>query len=335
MAGDGPTTARLYLVAPAEAAEAPVARFPPAEEDAGGASRAADLRAISAGDRPPARTAEIGPAPDAGAGPTGESRAVAELRRIPAAADRPARVVDPGAGTGRAGARRPAGRARRTADGPVDREQPDGGRPAAAPGRVADAPEQRPGRGSGRGTGRRSGLRPVDPDADPVEAAREICLTLLTDRARTKHELAEALRRRLVPDEAARAVLDRFDEVGLIDDAAFAGQWVRSRQRQRGLARRAIAVELRRKGVDDEVAAEALAEVDEPAEEERARELVLRKLRTVPAATPEQRVTAGRRLVGMLARKGYPAGLAYRVVREVLAAHGADVDELGTEPPED
>jgi len=162
--------------------------------------------------------------------------------------------------------------------------------------------------------------------------AREICLRLLTERARTRQELAQALRKRDVPDDAAAVVLERFDEVGLIDDAAFAGQWVHSRHTRRGLARRAIAFELRRKGVDDEVAREALAEVDETSEEQRARELVDHKLRTVPADTPEQRIAAARRLVGMLARKGYSGGIAYRVVREALAAHGVDIDELGAGP---
>lgn len=162
--------------------------------------------------------------------------------------------------------------------------------------------------------------------------AREICLRLLTERARTRQELAQALRKRGVPDEAAATVLERFDEVGLIDDAAFAGRWVRSRQARRGLARRAIAMELRQKGVADEVAQEALAEVDTTSEERRARELVERKLRTVPAGTAEQRTTAARRLVGMLARRGYPGGISYRVVREALAAHGADIDELGSGP---
>jgi regulatory protein len=162
--------------------------------------------------------------------------------------------------------------------------------------------------------------------------AREICLRLLTDRARTRQELAQALRRKGVPDDAAGAVLERFDEVGLIDDAAFAGQWVRSRHNNKGLARRAIAMELRRKGVDDEVAGEALAEVDAESEEARARQLVDRKLRTVPADTPEQRKKAAPRLVGMLARKGYSGGIAYRVVREALAAHGAEIDELGSDP---
>jgi regulatory protein len=167
------------------------------------------------------------------------------------------------------------------------------------------------------------------PEADPVAIAREICLRLLTDRARTRQELAQALARKGVPDEAAAEVLDRFAEVGLVDDAAFAGQWVRSRHTYRGLGRRAIAVELRRKGVADGVAKEALAEVDTESEDRRARELIDRKLRSMAVDTAEQRATAARRLVGMLARKGYGAGTAYRVVREALAEQGADADELG------
>jgi regulatory protein len=164
-------------------------------------------------------------------------------------------------------------------------------------------------------------------DADPVAVAREICLRLLTDRARTRQELAQALQRKGIPDEAADTVLSRFDEVGLIDDAAFAGQWVRSRHRSRGLSRRAIALELRRKGVDDEVAGEALAEVDPAAEEERAHELVVKKLRSMTIATPEEQQSAVRRLVGMLARKGYGAGVAYGVVRRALAERGTESDE--------
>ena len=140
-----------------------------------------------------------------------------------------------------------------------------------------------------------------------MAVAREICLRLLTERARTRQELAQALRKRGVPDEAAGMVLERFDEVGLIDDAAFAGQWVRSRHTRRGLARRAIAVELRRKGVADEVAQQALAEVDTAAEEHQARELVDRKLRTIPADTPERRVRLAGKLVGMLAVEAIPA----------------------------
>ncbi len=94
-------------------------------------------------------------------------------------------------------------------------------------------------------------------------------------------------------------------------------------------------MELRRKGVSDEVAGEALAEVDTESEERRARELVDRKLRSLTVATADQRTAAARRLVGMLARKGYGAGVAYRVVKEALAEHGAEADEFGAEPVED
>jgi regulatory protein len=211
---------------------------------------------------------------------------------------------------------------------PPDRPLPRGRRRGARVGRLGpDTPD--PGRGD---TDRDTGPAP---DADPVTVAREICLRLLTDRARTRQELAQALARKGVPAEAAAEVLDRFDEVGLIDDAAFAGQWVRSRHTHRGLGRRAIAVELRRKGVADDVAGEALAEVDTAAEARRARELVDRKLRSLAVGTAEQRASAARRLVGMLARKGYGAGVAYGVVREALADHGADTEELGADEPSD
>jgi regulatory protein len=155
-----------------------------------------------------------------------------------------------------------------------------------------------------------------------VAAARTICLRQLETRSRTRQELAETLRRKGIPDDAAAQVLERFGEVGLIDDKAFADQWVRSRHTHSGLGRRAIAVELRRKGVDSEAAGEALAEIDDASEEARARALVDRKLRT-RGGVPDEAMA--RRLLGMLARKGYPAGIAYRVVKEAVAEHAAEL----------
>jgi regulatory protein len=180
--------------------------------------------------------------------------------------------------------------------------------------------------------GRRAQPEELDPDADPEVVARDICLRLLTDRSRSRAELADALRGRGVPDEVAGPVLDRFDEVGLVDDEAFAGQWVRSRHRHRGLGRRAIAVELQRKGVAKETADDALAELDPESERQRAEELVRKRVRTLSVDGPDERARAGRRLLGMLARKGYPPGLAHEVVRSALASHGAEEDELG--PPD-
>src|SRR3954468_14111418 len=119
------------------------------------------------------------------------------------------------------------------------------------------------------------------PDADPESVARTILLNQLTGRARTRSELATKLSAREVPEDIATRLLDRFEEVGLVDDAAFAREWVEQRQSGRGLARRALAQELRRKGIDDEVSREALDEIDADDEVEVARTLVRARLRTV------------------------------------------------------
>jgi regulatory protein len=157
--------------------------------------------------------------------------------------------------------------------------------------------------------------RAPEPPEDPVQHAKDICLRLLTARPRTKVELAQALARKGVEEDVATGVLERLDQVGLIDDAAFADVWVRSRHNLQGLSRRALAMELRRKGVDDESAEEALSTVDPDAEEERARQLVRKRLRSL---TSDDETAKIRKLVGMLARKGYAQGLAYRVVKDEL-----------------
>jgi len=159
------------------------------------------------------------------------------------------------------------------------------------------------------------------PEADHEAVARKILLDQLTGQARSRHELTARLARRNVPEDVASRLLDRFEEVGLIDDEAFARSWVDSRQRTRGLAKRALAQELRRKGIADETAREVLAEVDPGEEEQVARDLVRKKLRSLRNVDD---ATAARRLAGLLARKGFPAGLAYAVVKEELAAAGRE-----------
>jgi regulatory protein len=156
---------------------------------------------------------------------------------------------------------------------------------------------------------------------DPEAVARDLCLRALTGTPKTRQQLADLLADRGVPDDAAETVLDRLGEVGLIDDEAFAQAWVSSRQSGRGLARRALKAELRAKGVDDEVAAEAVLAVGDDDERETARRLVDRK---IPGMRRLDRATATRRLMGMLARKGYGGGLAAGVIREALDADGAD-----------
>ncbi|GAA0657656.1 hypothetical protein GCM10010193_05370 [Kitasatospora atroaurantiaca] len=166
--------------------------------------------------------------------------------------------------------------------------------------------------------------RPEEESVDPAVRARDICLRLLTGTAKTRKQLADALRKREIPDEVAEEVLARLEEVGLIDDAAFAAAWVESRHAVRGLARRALAQELRTRGVSGEVVEQAVAQVDADDEAQAARALVDRKLRATRGLEQQART---RRLVGMLARRGYPEGLAFRVVRDALREEGEDVVE--------
>jgi regulatory protein len=166
------------------------------------------------------------------------------------------------------------------------------------------------------------------PDADPESVARKILLDALTGQARSRKELRDKLARRDVPADLAERLLDRFTEVGLVDDEAFARSWVESRQRSRGLARRALAQELRRKGVDDETTRTALDDLDPADEEAAARALVRKKLRSLRGV---DRTTATRRLAGLLARKGYPAAMAFAVVREELGAADDDAPSYDVE----
>ncbi|PWI15070.1 recombination regulator RecX [Streptomyces sp. Act143] len=164
-----------------------------------------------------------------------------------------------------------------------------------------------------------------EPSADPVERARAICLRLLTGTPRTRKQLADALSKKGIPDEAAEEVLSRFEEVGLINDSAFADAWVESRHHGRGLARRALAQELRTKGVDSTLIEAAVSQLDSEQEEATARELVDRKLRATRGLDRDKRL---RRLAGMLARKGYPEGMALRVVRQALEEEGQETEFL-------
>lgn len=206
------------------------------------------------------------------------------------------------------------------------REGRSGGRNSGARGRRRGFGEPSGGRSAEDGGGAdpsRAGKG--QPPADPAEQARAICLRLLTGTPRTRKQLADALRKREIPDDVAEEVLSRFEEVGLIDDGAFADAWVESRHHGRGLARRALARELRTKGVDSAIVDEAVAQLDSEQEEATARELVARKLRSTRGLDRDKRL---RRLAGMLARKGYPEGLALRVVRQALEGEGEETDFL-------
>jgi regulatory protein len=162
---------------------------------------------------------------------------------------------------------------------------------------------------------------PEGPEPGTEEAARAICLRLLTSGPRTRSQLATALRKRRVPDEVADSVLGRFAEVGLIDDAAFARAWVESRHHGRGLARKVLAAELRQRGISDGEVRSAIGLLGPQEELATARRLVAKR---IAASRGKPMPVRARQLMGMLARKGYPAGLAAQAVREALEQDQAD-----------
>jgi regulatory protein len=176
--------------------------------------------------------------------------------------------------------------------------------------------------------------RPGDPDPepDPESVARAIALRRLAAAPQTRAQLDDAMRRRGVADAVRDTVLDRFGEVGLIDDAMFAEAWVESRHAGRGLAKRALAFELRRRGVEPAVVDDAVSALAPEQEEATARALVAARLAGTRSLEPAART---RRLAGMLARKGYPPGLAFRVVRDSLTAEGVGEEQLPDEPAGD
>jgi len=177
--------------------------------------------------------------------------------------------------------------------------------------------------------GARSGAdarKGAGPDADPEQVAQAICLRQLTLGPRTKAQLGRAMALRNVPEHVAESVLQRLEDVGLVDDAVFAAAWVDSRHTGRGLGRKALEHELRQRGVTDSLVREAIDQMDPERELAAARQLVAGRLAAMQGLDPQ---TRARRLGGVLARKGYPAGLAHRVIREAIEADAATDADAG------
>lgn len=150
------------------------------------------------------------------------------------------------------------------------------------------------------------------------ELAFTYCLRRLTAAARSEHDLRTKLRERGYEDGVIDAVLGRLRRAGYVDDAEYAQMWVRSRSRSKALTAPVLRQELRRKGIDETLIDEAVAQTDPESEDDRARELLVRKLPSqVPPPGPE-RDRLKRRLGGILARKGYGGSRVWGLVDEVI-----------------
>lgn len=186
--------------------------------------------------------------------------------------------------------------------------------------------------GGGVGSGSESEAGEQQTEAAPAQTeeayakARAVVLRKLTGSAKSRHQLAEALREREFGEDVITTVLDRMEEVQLLDDAAFARTWVRTRHELKGLGSAALRRELQQRGLATDHIDTALEQLSAEDEEAAAEELIANKLRgvTVPVGNgPEDRKERDkltRRLVDMLGRRGHHPGAAMRLAREALAS---------------
>lgn len=170
-------------------------------------------------------------------------------------------------------------------------------------------------------------------ESDPGQVAQTIVLRRLAVAPRTRSDLAKDLVKRDIPADVIASVLDRFEELGYIDDEAYAHMWVESRRRSKALARSVLKRELTDRGIDRELIEAAIAQIDDDAEWQRAREFALSKFRVRQGEEPRKAI---KRLASQLGRKGYPANVCFAVAREASAAiaeqgqqHGIDEVDAG------
>ena len=152
-------------------------------------------------------------------------------------------------------------------------------------------------------------------EANPISVANNIALNQLSMSPKTRQQLEKALAKKDTPPDIAKTVLDRLAELGYVDDLAYAQMFIRSKTNTKHLARRAMSYELAKRGVPKDLIEEALLDITTEDEWEMARELVAKKLRTMKDLGQD---VITRRLMGTLARKGYPGAIAGAVIREAL-----------------
>ena len=152
-------------------------------------------------------------------------------------------------------------------------------------------------------------------EIEAADAAKQVLLRRLSNAPRTRKELAKDLKDKDISDEVANVALDRFEEVGLINDQALASNYVSSQHERKGLGKNALRQQLRAKGVSDDVAQEAISQISDDQEFQAAFALACKKIRSLQK---DDAKTQLRKIVGVLARKGYSSNLAFRVAKEVI-----------------
>ena len=165
-------------------------------------------------------------------------------------------------------------------------------------------------------------------ETDPYTRAKTIVYNQLAYSAKTRGQLRKKLQAEGFESELIESLLDKFEAAKLIDDAEYAQTFVAQKSRTKKLSRAALRRELAERGVRGEEAENALAQRTDEQEREDAAELVRKKLRPgMDLSDRAEKDKVTRRLLGMLARRGYSSSVSMSVIREELAAYGAE-DEL-------
>jgi len=155
----------------------------------------------------------------------------------------------------------------------------------------------------------------IPEEIDQNQIAKQVLLRRLSNAPRTRKELAQDLKKKNIEEDVAQVALDRFEELGLINDQTFSDNFVSNTHQRRKLGKKALKQQLRSKGVSEEIANQAVSQISETDEFQAALALALKKMRSIQHDDPQSQI---RKIVGLLARKGYSAGLSFQVAKEVI-----------------
>lgn len=166
-------------------------------------------------------------------------------------------------------------------------------------------------------------------------SAMNSCMWHLGQSSKTRKQLQDKLIAKEIPSDIIEETLDRLVELKYVDDENYAGIFVQNKQSFNKMGKSAIRQELRKKGIDQETIDNALEEISEEDERSRAKELVKKKLPSTRRLDRQKRIN---RLVGMLSRKGYSAGIVFSIINECLeeeAEELLDMDDTAIPDPDE
>ena len=149
---------------------------------------------------------------------------------------------------------------------------------------------------------------------DEVENARDKALRFLAHRPRSESEVRARMARHGLRREVVQGVIESLGKDNLIDDEAFAAFWVENRSDFRPRGRRALRVELRQKGIGDEVIETVLGSVDELGDARKAAVHKMSRLQGLPVLEWRQKMRE------FLSRRGFDYEIISEVIEEIMQA---------------